>query len=741
MLPLAPIVATVAAANVLVGWHLGFRAASAYLLFWALAGLVVATAIRLVRAVFPWRGAIDAALRVAVVAFAVAVASAGLLGVAGLVAPLPLLVVAVGGFLIARLLPAPPQQPTIDARHVPAFAAAVLCPIVAFVLAAGLRDSPLTLYDSLSYHLFFPARWLQEHRLFLIATPFSDEAQAYAPGNGELFFLWLMTPFHGDLAARIGQFPFYLTIATALYALCRRLRVAPAHAVWVPALYLFARPIVEQAAGADVDLVCWAMFLASIYLGFVALDRDDGRDWALWGVAAGLYLGTKYVAIVYAPIVFAVPLLRGFRRATLWTIPALLAFGAPWYVRNWVVAGSPIYPSSVAAAGVTIAQGAFTRAAMNHSVFHTIDIRLLPIMIAHAFGTPLALVWLPLAAAGIWRMRSASPRREALFLLSAPIAMTLLYWIGVPDNVDSRFLLPAAMLALVPIAFLFHERRTAQRAMHFVLAAAVAWIAIGYHAELPVPLPWYMGGWLALDGIVARQALAPFLAIAAAGGTAAWVAARRPRLVLPLATALVAVGATALATNTLPTCGPSSTCELLSLSSIFIRPTMVDGWQWTAANVRNATIAYTGNNVPYPLAGDHLTNRVRYVNIDRHRDWLFHDYDRAHRRRRDDAPPVSPLAAPSGVLLPLPGPPRWHVDAVRPRYERQEGDRSAWIANLKSLGVDRLFISALSAYEIDFVAHDAAGFPVENAWARDAPSTFTLLYDNQQIRIYAVHPP
>jgi len=43
----------------------------------------------------------------------------------------------------------------------------VLVPILAFVVAAGLLQSPLTLYDSLSYHLFFPARWLQEQGVVL----------------------------------------------------------------------------------------------------------------------------------------------------------------------------------------------------------------------------------------------------------------------------------------------------------------------------------------------------------------------------------------------------------------------------------------------------------------------------------------------------------------------------------------------------------------------------------------------
>ncbi len=55
--------------------------------------------------------------------------------------------------------------------------------VVAIVVGYGLIHSPLTAYDSLSYHLFLPARWLQEHGLSIIATPFSDEAQAYAPGE------------------------------------------------------------------------------------------------------------------------------------------------------------------------------------------------------------------------------------------------------------------------------------------------------------------------------------------------------------------------------------------------------------------------------------------------------------------------------------------------------------------------------------------------------------------------------
>ena len=36
------------------------------------------------------------------------------------------------------------------------------------------------------------------------------------------------------------------------------------------------------------------------------------------------------------------------------------------------------------------------------------------------------------------------------------------------------------------------------------------------------------------------------------------------------------------------------------------------------------------------------------------------------------------------------------------------------------------------------VAHNDGGFPIEDDWARADPSTFTLIYENPQIRIYAV---
>ena len=55
-----------------------------------------------------------------------------------------------------------------------------------------------------------------------------------------------------------------------------------------------------------------------------------------------------------------------------------------------------------------------------------------------------------------------------------------------------------------------------------------------------------------------------------------------------------------------------------------------------------------------------------------------------------------------------------------------------------ALGVGYLFVSALSAYEIDYVWHNGDGFPIEDDWARLDPDAFTVVYENPQVRIYAV---
>jgi hypothetical protein len=727
------------AANVAIGRAIGYTITSSYLAFWLAAALTAAAAWRLARRFCDSTAVSDVVVYASVLAAAIVVLCAMMTAALGHFTVRTVLL-GHGVIFAATLWPALRPRDGLDlqtgARQLgPAVALAVGAAMLAFAGAYAVWHAPLTLYDSLSYHLYFAARWVQDHQIGIIPTPFSDVAQAYAPGNGELFFAWLMLPFNGDLLARAGQLPFALLGALCLYCIGRRLGCRESHAVYPAVFFLLSRPVAEQMVGANVDLICAAGFLASIYFVMAAAERDRTADWLLFGVSAGLYLGTKYVALVYVPVLLLLVFARGPRRRSLWALPGIAVFGAPWYLRNWVVAGSPIYPASLTLGGVTVAHGAFTRAAMFNTIFHTANPGLFPAMAAHALGPALFVVWLPCAIAG-WAVMFRRGWWPYGAMALTPLLMVPLYWFAFPVNIDSRFLMPAVGPSLLPLAFLFSRDRRWNAGVHLFYTIAMVWLLVGMRASLPGTLPWFMNGWLALDGLV-PPAFVPVFAALAMVMAAAWLAVRRhPQLAVPVFVSAIVCSTTAMAIGAERWCGASA-CDYLETTSPFIRTGYTDSWHWIGGNIAGATIAYSGINLPYPLTGARLANRVVYVNIDGRSRWRFHDYDRAYRTGRlVQSPPM--LATSSGELMPVADRTGPREDAIRPRYERMHGDRDAWVFNLESMGVRYLFVAMLSAYEVDYVWHTERGFPIEDEWAESDPQRFHIVYQNPQVHIYSI---
>jgi hypothetical protein len=267
--------------------------------------------------------------------------------------------------------------------------------------------------------------------------------------------------------------------------------------------------------------------------------------------------------------------------------------------------------------------------------------------------------------------------------------------------------------------------------------AAMSWILVGARTQIRAGLPWFMQGWTSLNGLVSPPFVGWFAALALLFAVAWRLGPSRTPWALPFAAFLLATSTTALAIGGEYWCAPVR-CEYVDMTSPHVPATLLDAWRFTAEHVRRSTIAYTGINLPYPLTGEQLTNRVVYVNTDGHPRWRFHDYDRAYRAGRF-APIPPALATGSGELLAIGERAGARDDAVRPRYERLQGRQAAWIGNLSLLKVDHLFISALSAYEIDYVWHNTRGFPVEDEWAAADPASFSLEYENQRVRMYAVN--
>src|SRR5579862_4637886 len=149
--------------NVAIGWTDGYRAIAGYLAFWVLAALALLTARRIVRHV--WRGDDDPAtgvIRIAVIALALIVGCGLLLGAARLLTLQAYVIAEALLFAASRLILSERESPRADGRlpdapSMPAAVVGVLGALTAFAVVFASTHAPMTLYDSVSYHLFFSA--------------------------------------------------------------------------------------------------------------------------------------------------------------------------------------------------------------------------------------------------------------------------------------------------------------------------------------------------------------------------------------------------------------------------------------------------------------------------------------------------------------------------------------------------------------------------------------------------------
>lgn len=222
--------------------------------------------------------------------------------------------------------------------------------------------SPVIGDDALMYHLPMPAIWLHAHRLTFFTTWFSNPANSYSPLGPEMFIAWLMAPTSNDMLAHFVQMPAMLLMFFAAVELLVAAGASANVAALVCVGALLSRPFISQSILVKDDLFVAAFFL--VMLAACANDRlkDKFGPWRI-GVATGLFLATKYTALQTAPVLILVidaPFRAGWRwRQWLIAIVTASAIAAPWYVRNVILTGNPLYPVPLNIGGVQLFRGLF----------------------------------------------------------------------------------------------------------------------------------------------------------------------------------------------------------------------------------------------------------------------------------------------------------------------------------------------------------------------------------------------
>jgi hypothetical protein len=302
----------------------------------------------------------------AVIALALLIWPAELLGSFGAFDPLPyLLLVALVGSLLWMFAPRPPERgksvPYLLGRGrfpslrrawrewkawVPPMLAALAAVIAVVHFAAGVKtrlSTGMTGFDSTWYHGPFAAGFFQSGDtwdLHFIAPQF---LAWFYPANSEIFHAVGMLAWGRDILSPLLNLGWFVGCLIACWCIGRPYRVAP-WSLALGAIALSVPALADQAGEARNDIVGIFFLLAGVA---IALNGErDVRTALVAGLAAGLAAGTKLNFLLPAAILvigLAVVAAPGVRcRALGASALAVLAGGGYWYLRNFVHAGNPL---------------------------------------------------------------------------------------------------------------------------------------------------------------------------------------------------------------------------------------------------------------------------------------------------------------------------------------------------------------------------------------------------------------
>ncbi len=586
-------------------------------------------------------------------------------------------------------------------------------------VAAFLPASPVD-WDAVTYHLYFPARWLQEGRIFHIPTVFGDNAAAFAPQNGALFFAWQMALTGRDALVNVWQLLCLAILGLALYRICRLLDAGRGPAALAALTLPWLAPVRRWTFSANVDLLMTACAVAALYWTLSYRRQPERSTVAACGLAAGLAAGAKTLGLPLAALA-ALPLLwSAARRRRFGDLGVFLgcavAAGGWWYLRGLWRYGNPLFPVKLELGPLAL-PGAYGAAAIRAGEFHLESAGAVAANVLARYGATtcaLAVLGLLALAGRAARARSRRGGAEALILLAFAAAWTAFFAGVVPHNDQARFLLPALAASLAGWGLLLDRVRRWARVPpeggKWTPGAPAAWLA-GVAVAAAASRPWQDWGSsfriLGLAGVDAGRWLAT-VALCAGAAAGAWLLRGRLGRRVPIA----AAGALAWVAVTLGTLHADAARPAYFAGADF--RAWAEGYlPFNRPASTPARIALTGANLPYALAGAGWRHRVVYVNTQGEAGDGFYEFWERERR---------------AYLYHKPG------------LYRGEGDFELWLRRLEEQRIDTVVILRLHRTESRYIRSTPGGFPVEQAWARRRPDRFEPVFTGPAAEIYRLLP-
>jgi hypothetical protein len=519
---------------------------------------------------------------------------------------------------------------------------------------------PVLSIDALVYHFPAAVQWLQRGRIGVFDVWYQP-ANAYSPLAGSVFIAWLMAPVGNSVLARYVQMPPLVLLFLAMVQLVRALGLNRGAAALLATGVVLSRPFISHTTLPKDDLFAVAFFAAAA--AGLARQRPAGERLGPWrvGTAMGLLLATKYTVLFSVPLFILMvdaPVRTGWRWKG-WAVAAglVVALAGPWYLRNWVLMGNPIFPVGVKIGGRTLLPGLF-------AVKRSLELgnwQSVWRVLAHGYHSPppwlMVLLLAGWAGAAVVAGREIVRRPLVRMCLLGPIVGVAVF-LSRAMYAEVRFVYPSLLLLFGCSGVLLARagRREWARTCGALLVGACA-AATGF----VVPL---------LVEIVTTSAIVTGV------GMGLMLLRKRVLRLRPAHLARLAVAA-ALALAMLVYvywAAYVGSCELAAGAVWTPRPPgygpIAEAWTFVREKTgETATIAYANTNLVYPLQGFRQQRRVLYVPT-----------------RRD---------VPAFAQMPRLGD-RLAGEETITRVNvvlQAEPDRQAWLERLKASGAEYLFIA------------------------------------------------
>jgi hypothetical protein len=676
--------------------------------------VVFAAAVRFVRrqgARWPVQVAADAFL----VWYLIQYLAVTLLGLVGWLSSGSMIVVAMGLCALLQLVPPRPPRPAeqlevLDAvdRRVILACGALLVGLIAAIIR-NQHEAPALANDTLTYHLPAAVQWLQTGRLGLFQTWFYNPANTYSPLAGSVFAAWMLAPVGNDVLARYVEAPPLVMIFVVSMQIARCLGASNTIAAALALAAACARPFLSQVILAKDDLFVTAFFAMSI-LSLAKPRLQDRLGPLRLGASLGLFLATKYTALLSLPLLLLcidAPYRAGWRwRQHSIAIFVALFLAGPWYVRNLILTGNPIFPTEMRIGSVTILPGMMQMLRSDRLV----GIR--NIWSTFTEGYYSLIAWPTMIVLALW---AATWLRGARAMLREPLVRALLLgplvgiaiFVSISPYAEIRFTYPSMLLLVLAPALLLGHLRNQLVAMAIALIVAASLIGTSFK-----PAAW---GGVLLDAaifVTASVVATTMIELFLIGRD------RRDHNLMRISVFGATTGILAIAgygyVNWLSYLEGLRTVHYADFwTNTLSYGAIGQAWQ----HVRNELppgekLAYTNTYFVYPLQGFDLDRPVVYVPV--------------RREVRDVADLNHFSAATTGESIPT---------QIVPLTIR-DADRDTWLANLRASGAKFLLVGK------ENIAHPGEPFEApELAWAQQDPARFRRVFDNPAASIFAITWP